>query len=97
MLLKASSMLKGQNSWVPQVVKESRRGWVNSPQNISQDHSLQLADFSQREMSIPKRGANMIEKRMEWEKPLWISIAVTTSVKWLAKVSRSGMVPAIAP
>ncbi len=67
MLLNASLISKGQNSCVPQVVKESRMGWVNKPQNMSQDQSLQSAkDFrSILEMSHPKIGANNIENAIE--------------------------------
>jgi len=42
-------------------------------------------------------GANNTEKKTECVKPLWISKALTVSVKNEANTSKSGIVPAIAP
>src|SRR5690606_11623207 len=99
MALKSSRRSQGQKSWVPEVVKASNSGWVNRPQKKSRDHSFQRAGERRSilETNQPKSGAKARENTMEWVKPRWISRAETVSTKWPAKVSRSGMVPAIAP
>ena len=45
----------------------------------------------------PSIGAIKTAKTIECEKPLCISVAEISSVKYLIKTSKSGIVPAIAP
>src|SRR5690606_33046250 len=99
MVLKSSLRSRGQKSWVPHVVRESSSAWVRKAQNTSLDQSFQpIPDLrSILEIPQPRIGPKSSAKTREWVKPRCISTAETTSTKELAKVSRSGMVPAMAP
>src|SRR5690606_17638468 len=99
MVLKSSLRSSGQKSWVPQVVRESSSAWVTRAQNTSLDHSFQEIPNLRSifEIPQPRTGPKSSAKNREWVRPRCISTADTTSTKEPAKVSRSGMVPAMAP
>src|SRR5690554_356006 len=95
--LYANRKSKGQKSCVPQVVWASKSGCVTKVKNQNHHHSFRVARLSQSASSQAKRKPTPTAKTMECVNPRWISNAETVSVKYPAAISKSGMVPAIAP
>ena len=97
--LKARRTSKGQNSWVPQVVKTSSSEWVKRHQknSFAQGFQPMFSLCSTLLTNTPNRGDSKTLKTMEWLNPRCNSMAVIVSVKQLARTSKSGMVPPMAP